>query len=229
MKVKAMLAALVAALVLAPAAAAHVTVNPNEAPAESFFRFAIRVPTERPVATTKVTVQLPEGLFFVSFQPKAGWKRTVEMETLDEPVEIFGQEITERVASVTWSGGRIGPGEFDEFGMSVRLPEGEGQELVFPALQTYANGEIVRWIGPPDAEEPAPRVTLTAPEEEEAAADEEEAVAQAPPPADDGGGGNGRANLALALGAAGLVAGLAALAFALRNGRRPGAARTAGT
>ena len=34
------------ALVLVPSASAHVTVNPNEVPADSFSRFAIRVPTE---------------------------------------------------------------------------------------------------------------------------------------------------------------------------------------
>ncbi len=34
--------------VLVPAASAHVTVNPNEAEAGSFSRFAIRVPNERP-------------------------------------------------------------------------------------------------------------------------------------------------------------------------------------
>ncbi len=33
--------------------------------------------------------------------------------------------------------------------------------LAFPALQTYADGEVVRWTGGPDAERPAPRVTLT--------------------------------------------------------------------
>ena len=105
---------LLAALVFAGAASAHVTVNPDRAPANEFFRFAVRVRAERPnTSTTKVTMQLPEGLFLVSFQPKAGWKRTVTMERLAEPVELFGQRITERVATVTWQGGRIGPGEFD--------------------------------------------------------------------------------------------------------------------
>ena len=111
------------ALLLAPAASAHVTVNPNSVAADSFSRFAIRVPNERPSAdTTKVVLQLPEGLFFVSFQPKPGWKRTVTMEKLDPPVDVFGEKQTERVATVTWEGGTIAPGEFDEFGMSVKVP-----------------------------------------------------------------------------------------------------------
>ncbi len=114
---------LAGALLAVPAASAHVTVNPNEVPADSFSRFAIRVPTERPAAdTTKVVLSLPKGLFFVSFQPKPGWKRTVTMEKLDPPVELFGEKQTERVATVTWEGGKIAPGEFDEFGMSAKVP-----------------------------------------------------------------------------------------------------------
>ena len=71
------LLAVCGALVGVPAASAHVTVNPNEVAADSFSRFAVRVPNERPnAATTKVVVRLPQGLFFVSFQPKPGWKRT---------------------------------------------------------------------------------------------------------------------------------------------------------
>ncbi len=38
--------------------------------------------------------------------------------------------------------------------------------MTFKAVQTYSNGEVVRWIGPPDSEEPAPQVKLTAAEAE---------------------------------------------------------------
>ena len=94
-------------------------------------------------------MQLPAGFFFVSFQPKPGWKRTITMEKLDPPVDVFGeQQITERVATVTWEGGKIAPGEFDEFGMSAKVPA-EETTLVFPATQTYSNGEVVHWIGAP--------------------------------------------------------------------------------
>jgi uncharacterized protein YcnI len=216
-----------AALTIVPAAAAHVTVNPDEVPADGFSRFAIRVPTERGVATTKVTVELPEGLFFVSFQPKPGWKRTVQMEQLDEPVELFGEQVTERVASVTWEGGEIGPGEFDEFGLSAKVPDAEGETLVFPALQTYASGEVVRWIGPADADEPAPRVTLTAKaggEDDQGGAEPASATettgdaeAVAAPAADDGEGGRDALTLALALAALALAA--VALVVARRSAR----------
>ncbi len=73
MTIRIALAAVAAALLVPPVAAAHVTVNPGEAEAGSFSRFAVRVPNERPNAdTTKVTVRLPEGLFFVNFEVKPG-------------------------------------------------------------------------------------------------------------------------------------------------------------
>jgi uncharacterized protein YcnI len=148
------------ALVVAAPAYAHVTVQPNEAPTGSFSRFVVRVPNETPdTATTKVEVQFPTNVTNVGFQPKDGWDRSIKMKTLDEPIEVFGEEVTEAVDSVTWTGGSIEPGEFDEFGFSIRTPDDAG-ELEFPALQTYEGGEVVRWIGPADADEPAAIVNV---------------------------------------------------------------------
>ena len=153
---RALMGALAGALVVVVAspAAAHVTVQPNEAVVGTFSRFVVRVPNEKPDAdTTKIVVKLPP-LAFVSFEPKDGWKRKTKMVELEEPIEAFGQEITESVGRVTWSGGRIGPGEFLEFGFSARMPEGE-ETLEFRALQTYSDGEVVKWTGAPDSETPA--------------------------------------------------------------------------
>lgn len=151
--------ALLAFVALTQVAHAHVTVQPNEAPAGAFFRFVIRVPNERDVPTTKIRVEFPENLIFTSFQPKEGWERKVEMKKLDEPIEAFGSQIDEVVGSVTYSGGSIGVGEFDEFGFSVRVPEEAGQ-LEFKAFQTYRGGEVVEWTGSPDSESPAALVTV---------------------------------------------------------------------
>ena len=150
----------VAAVALSPSPAlAHVTVQPNESTPGAFARFVVRVPNERPNAsTTKVEVELPD-LFFVSFMDVPGWTRTVEMRELDEPAEVFGEQVTEVVGTVTWSGGEVEPGEFMEFGFSARTPE-EATTLEFPAIQTYDSGEVVRWIGPSDSEEPAARVNV---------------------------------------------------------------------
>jgi uncharacterized protein YcnI len=143
-----------AVLLAAGPALAHVTVQPTEGVTGSFSRFVVRVPTEREDASTiSVEVQFPP-MAFVSFMDVPGWERTVEMQTLDEPLEVFGEELTEVVGTVTWEGGEIEPGEFEEFGFSARMPD-EVTTLEFPAIQTYDSGEVVRWIGPPDSDEPA--------------------------------------------------------------------------
>jgi uncharacterized protein YcnI len=212
-----LICSLVGALAVTPLAAAHVTLNPNEWEAGGFARFSLRVPNERPNAdTTEITVQFPESVISASFQPVPGWERTIEMVPLEEPIEEEGEEpITERIGTVTWSGGTIAPGEFQEFGVSFQVPETPGENLVFPSIQTYSNGEIVRWIGPEDADTPAPIVAVTAPAEEEEAAATPPSEEEAAPAASgsEGDDDSALATVALILGIAGLAAGLAALAF----------------
>ena len=216
--------AVVAALVLAPAAAAHVTLQPPEAPAGGFTRLDVRVPNERDNAgTTKVEVQMPPGFLSVSYEPEPGWDGEVTMRQLDEPVEEFGERVTEEVDRITFTAqgeaNAIQPGEFRDFGLSLRVPEGRpGSMLTFRSLQTYSNGEVVRWIGPPDSEEPAPQVELTPAEEEEAAAPAAEEPA-APAATEEDDDGNGLAIAALIVGAAGLATGLAALLLSRRRTR----------
>jgi uncharacterized protein len=43
--------------------------------------------------------------------------------------------------------GGIKPGQFQDFPISVQIPGKAGDKLTFKALQTYSNGEVVRWIG----------------------------------------------------------------------------------
>ena len=220
MKVRAApIVAVAATLVLAPAAAAHVTLNPPEWEAGGFARFALRVPNERDNAdTTRISVKFPEQVLSASFQPVEGWKRTVKMVELDQPIDVEGEQVTERIDTVTWSGGRIRPGEFQEFGVSFRTPEEPDTELAFPAVQRYSNGDVVRWIGPPDAEEPAPVVAITeAPPEEGGAAAPAETPAQAAQVEDEG--SDPLSILALIAGLAGLAAGLAAILWGRRQAR----------
>jgi periplasmic copper chaperone A len=216
--------AAVGTLAFPAAAGAHVTLQPDEVPAGGFTRLDVRVPTERENAsTTKVEVQFPAGFTTVSTEPVPGWTAKVTKTKLAKPqVNDEGEKITDRVDTVTWTGdgrqGKIGPGEFQDFGLSVAIPDKAGTALTFKALQTYSNGEVVRWIGLPDSEEPAPQVTLAAAEGEGGAS---EPAAQQPQAAadsgDDDGGTDALSIIALIVGAAGLAAGLVAL---LRGRRR---------
>jgi uncharacterized protein YcnI len=219
-------AAVAVALALPAAASAHVTLQPSSAPAGGFTRLDVRVPNERDDAgTVKVDVQLPQPSPFVSYEPRPGWKVTMKRSKLDEPVDVEGFKVDEGVSQITWTGdgkqGIIEPGQFVDFGLSLRMPDGQpGDKLVFKALQTYEGGEVVRWIGPEDADEPAPIVTLTA-------ADATEAPAAAPTPAaapaggDNDGGTDTLTIVALIAGVLGLLAGIAGLL----TGRRPQEAR----
>jgi periplasmic copper chaperone A len=209
-------AALAAPLVLASAAGAHVTLQPGEVPAGGFTRLDVRVPTERDNAsTTQVAVQFPAGFTTVSTEPVPGWTAKVTRVKLAKPqVNDEGEKITDRVDTVTWTatGGQgIGPGQFQDFGLSLAVPDKAGSALTFKAVQTYSSGEVVRWIGPPDSDEPAPQVQLTAAEEEGGGT---APAAQQQPASGDGGddgGSDALSIIALIVGAAGLAAGIAAL------------------
>ena len=132
----------------------------------------VRVPNERDnKGTVKVDVRLPHGVYFLSYKKVPGWKVKLTKKKLSTPVSLEGLRVTEEYTRVVWTGNRkkggiIRPNQFEEFPLSVRVPDGQpGSELVFRAFQTYRGGERVAWTGAPDADTPAPRVTLTAPAE----------------------------------------------------------------
>ncbi len=162
-------AAAIAALLLgfhAGDAGAHVTANPNQAPADSWFRTALRVShgcEGKP--TIAVRVKLPEGVLSVRPQMKSGWEISITMRSLDPPIEGPHGTVTEVADEVAWRGGPLPDAYFDEFGLSMRLPAEPGT-LYFPTVQECEGGEH-RWIEIPadgkawdDLEEPAPFVTL---------------------------------------------------------------------
>jgi periplasmic copper chaperone A len=155
----------VAALALAGLAQAHVTVHPNALPSGGFTVVNLQVPNERPKASTvKVDVQIPPGVFFLSTAPIPGWTAKVYFTKLAKPVKVFDDVSTQQVSRVVWTAklGKIGPGQFQSFPMSMLVPSVKaGTLLTFKALQTYSNGEVVRWIGPPSADEPAPQVIVS--------------------------------------------------------------------
>jgi periplasmic copper chaperone A len=214
-----------AAMAFPAAAAAHVTIQPGEWEAGAFAAMVVRVPNERDDAqTTSVSMQFPENVLTARFQAHPFCEHEVERQALDQPVE----DITERIVSVTWTcDPPIAADGFDEFGMSFQIPEDAqpGDELLFPATQTYSSGEMVRWVDPdPEADEPAPRITVIPPEEEAEAAPPPtttEETAAAPATGSDG-DDDSMSTVALIFGIAGLAAGLIALGVVLF--RKPKAA-----
>ncbi|MFJ8182535.1 YcnI family protein [Streptomyces sp. NPDC096105] len=219
---------------------AHVSVQPEgEAAQGGYAVVGFKVPNERDNAsTTKLEITFPSDhpLASVMPQPVEGWDIKVTKSRLAEPLEVHGKKIDEAVSKVTWTakGDGIQPGFFQKFPVSVgTLPE-DTDELVFKALQTYSNKEVVRWIevpqeGQDEPDHPAPVLSLTAPAEDghghdaadddEASDDAEKASAETSAASGDDDSG-GTDTTARVLGVVGIVAGVAGIAYGVLAGRR---------
>jgi uncharacterized protein len=164
--------AAVIVLVAAPAWA-HVTISPASAPQGSDAVLSFVVPNEMDNATTvKLQVQFPSDhpIAEALVQPVAGWTATVAMKHVSTAIQTDSGPVTDAVDTVTWSANAgtkgIAVGDFQQFAVSVGLPDVAG-DLGFPAIQTYSNGQQVKWIEttPPGGQEPdhpTPKLTLTA-------------------------------------------------------------------
>ncbi|MFF9626610.1 YcnI family protein [Streptomyces griseosporeus] len=233
-----------AVLALSSPALAHVSVQPEGAAAKGGYAVVdFKVPNERDNAsTTKLEVTLPTDhpLASVMPQPVDGWNVEVTKSKLAKPLEMHGEKITEAVSKVTWTatGKGIQPGYFQKFPLSVgKLPE-DTDQLVFKAIQTYDNKEVVRWIevpqeGQDEPENPAPVLTLSA------AADDEHGHGTAGAEDSSGKDSDDAAKTAASteaaeddhtdttarvLGVVGIVVGVAGVAYGVLAGRRRSAA-----
>lgn len=193
------------ALAAAPAGA-HVQVRPAEAAPGDPVLWTVLVPNERDVATTRVELAMPAGVLPFAYEPLPGWTRRVTKNP------------DQSTRSVVWTG-RLEPEEVLATQFLATTPDAEGP-VSWKAVQTYADGQKVRWIGGPDTEEPAAvtEITASAPREnaggEAAAAETTPADAASP----DREGGDGLAIAALAVGLLALIVSGAALLKA--RGRR---------
>lgn len=233
-------------LLFAGTALAHVGVQPvGAAEKGGYATVNVKVPNERDNASTvKLEVSFPTDhpLSSVMPQPVPGWKADVTKTKLDKPLKVHGKEINEAVSKVTWSGGKIGPGQFQQFPLSLgQLPE-DADQLVLKAVQTYDNEEVVRWIEEPkegeeEPQSPAPVLKLTEPAgddhhgasgKEAAKADDTGHKGDADHKNDAGHKGEKAAHsdttssdtTARILGVVGIIVGAAGVAFGVLAGRR---------
>lgn len=230
-------------LLLSSTAFAHVSVQPQgEAAKGGYATVNFKVPNERDNASTvKLEVNLPteHPLASVMPQPVPGWKVEVTKSKLAKPLEVHGKQITEAVSKVTWTadGSKIGPGQFQQFPLSLgQLPENADQ-LVFKALQTYDNNEVVRWIEEPkeggeEPESPAPVLKLSAatedhhgggakdPSKDAAAKDDAKNTGHDEDTKSQAASDDSSDSTARVLGVVGILVGAAGVAFGILAGRR---------
>ncbi len=231
-------------LLIAGPAAAHVSVQPQgEAAKGGYATLNFKVPNERDQASTvKVEVNFPADHPLSSVTPEAvpGWKIDITKGKLDKPLEVHGKKITEAVSKVTWTadGSKIAPGYFQQFPVSVgQLPE-DADQLVFKAIQTYDNKEVVRWIEEPTAggdepDSPAPVLKLSAASEDhhgggaaakagddDHKADDKAASAEGDKKETHAASSSSSDTTARTLGIIGILIGVAGVAFGVLAGRR---------
>jgi len=230
-----------AVLVLSGPAFAHVSVQPEGTAAKGGYATVnFKVPNERDKAsTTKLEINFPTDHPLASVMPQAvdGWNVKVTKSKLDKPLELHGEKINEAVTKVTWTtdGKGIQPGYFQKFPLSIgALPE-DTDELVFKAIQTYSNDEVVRWIEPQkDGEEepeaPAPVLALSAATDDHhgggasGASDDgkesDDTKAAANTSTTEAADTDSSDTTARVLGVVGIVVGVAGVAFGVLAGRR---------
>lgn len=205
---------LAAVLLGAGVAAAHVETDPGQAPKGDDAVITFRVPNEEDNAgTVKLEVSFPldHPVPNASTTTIPGWTANVTTTTLPKSVHQNNTDVKTAVQTITWTadaGNQIKPGEFLRFPVLAEALPDNVDKLTFKALQTYSNGDVVRWIDPPAAdgaqepEHPAPTLTLVSADTDAAAK---------PAPAAE----STSDSTARWLGGAGLVVGILGLALGI--------------
>lgn len=218
---------LIAGLVFAGSASAHVKVSGVDAVQGGSGVITFRVPSESDAAsTTGLLITFPAATPFTSVdvQPKAGWAAKVTKKPLPDPLtDDDGGTITDYVAQVDFTatgsgaGAGIPPGEFDMFNLSVG-PFPKAPNMTFAALQTYSDGSTVNWDEKsangvvPD--HPAPVLQLAAAAGAQPATASQTGASQTGV-SQTGAGSSASGGSSSWIGITGLIAGLAALVVAV--------------
>jgi uncharacterized protein YcnI len=127
---------------------AHAVVFPKASAPGAYERYVLRVPNEKNVATTRVELRIPAGVRVISFADVPGWK--LEPKT-DSANAIVG---------AVWTG-TLAPKRFVEFPFMAVNPK-TPTTIHWPALQTYADGQLVEWTGADSSKSPASATEIVA-------------------------------------------------------------------
>ncbi|MEV0275181.1 YcnI family protein [Streptomyces sp. NPDC050610] len=217
-------------LLLAGPAFAHVSVQPGTAEKGGYTTVAFKVPNEKDNASTvklEVTLDPKHPLPSVSTQPVPGWDVKVDKTKLDKPIKTADGMVNEAVTKITWTGGKIEPGSFQQFPVSLGPLPKDADQVVFKALQTYSDNDVVRWIdastpGGEEPDHPAPVLKLTAPAADKGSGhDSKDGRSDTAATAGSKTSGDGGSDTtARVLGIVGIVVGVAGVAYAVFTGRR---------
>jgi uncharacterized protein YcnI len=153
-------------------ASAHVEVTPKTSPTGEEETYTMKVPSEKDIPTTKITLKLPKGVEFDSYQLVPGWNFTTQKDSKGEVTSI----------SFETTGEGILPEQFQQFIFAAKNPDQAGQ-VAWDVYQYYKDGSIVEWTGDEGSKSPhsitdilkessgqMPGMTIKQPKETKAAA-----------------------------------------------------------
>ncbi|KQT12441.1 YcnI family copper-binding membrane protein [Ramlibacter sp. Leaf400] len=152
------LAPLLAALVAAPAALAHVSLEYQVAPADAGYKAAFKIGHGCGASPTRqVSVTIPAGVTGAKPMPKPGWSLEIERAKLAQPLTSHGRTVTEDVVRVTWTArtaaDMLPNDQYDEFVLVARTPAKAGT-IYWPVSQVCENGRL-DWVDVPRDGRPA--------------------------------------------------------------------------
>ncbi len=164
-----LLAALGGVLMFPVVASAHITLEKQEATVGGSYKAVFRIPHGCDGSPTRaVRIKIPDGVISVKPQPKPGWQLATVKAKYAKSYKLYGNDVTEGVTEVDFTGGDLPDEFYDEFVVTTYLTGDlkPGTTLYFPIVQDCANGTD-RWIEIPaegktadDYERPAPGVKL---------------------------------------------------------------------
>jgi uncharacterized protein YcnI len=127
---------------------AHAVVFPKQSSPGAYEKYVLRVPNEKNVATNAVEIRFPADARVISFGDVQGWTQEVIRDS------------AQRIVAARWTG-NLPAERFVEFPFVAVNPANAGS-LVWPAYQTYADGERVEWTGPEGSDKPASATAIGA-------------------------------------------------------------------
>jgi uncharacterized protein YcnI len=150
-RIRVLVLAGLAALVVAATASAHARVSPSVSLANELQLYSLAVPTEKEnLTTTKIVLTVPQGFSIDSFVPSPGWTRVLQQT---------GSGDSAVIQKVTWTGGST-PTEEDSLFQFLAQPSKTGT-YTFGVQQTYSDGSIVDWSGSESSAAPAPTIKVS--------------------------------------------------------------------
>lgn len=155
-RIRGVLATLTAMLAMTGAFAAqanaHAKIGPSVVGVGSSNAYTLMVPTESETATTtSVVMEVPDGFNLGGFEATPGIKRDVVSTGSGEEA---------KVSKVTWTGLKVPSGESAFLRFSGYVTDDKPHEFAFKVEQTYSDGKVVDWAGAPEADEPAPTLSM---------------------------------------------------------------------